>query len=99
MTTQNISGNETSDVDAGAMHKDYLRERRIDRILSGQPLSVRKVRGRKSSRVQVQEAVDSGVSTVDNFEAETGWTREDANEMAAECRRDQRLYGRSQLYV
>jgi hypothetical protein len=96
MNTHMTTGSEVSDIDAGAMHKDYLRDRRIERILSGQPLSVRKVRGSKRNGVQTQVA--SGSTALANLEAETGWTPEAAAEMAAECRRDHRLFGRTELY-
>jgi hypothetical protein len=98
MNTQKAmtTGSLVSDADAGAMLKDYLRERRIERILSGAPLSVRKVRGSKRNRVQ--QPVVTAASSMDNLEAETGWTPEAAASMADECRRDYRLHGPVQLY-
>jgi hypothetical protein len=97
MNTQNLTtGNEVSDAVAGAMHKDYLRDTRIERILSGKPLSTRKARGSKRNRVQ--ETVSAVDSSMDNLEAETGWTPEAAASMAKECMRDRRLFGNPQLF-
>jgi hypothetical protein len=98
MNTQNelTNGTRVSDADAGAMHKDYLRERRIERILSGAPLAVRKVRGSKRNRAM--SAVVTVDSSLDTLEAETGWTPEAAASMAKECARDHRLFGPAQLY-
>jgi len=96
-TTDNSIDNASvaSDLDAGAMLKDYLRDQRIERILNGgSPRKTRKVtKARKTGATSIE------LSQPDTLEAETGWSREDAIAMALECRSDRNRYGAEQLYV
>jgi hypothetical protein len=68
--------------DAGAMHKDYLRDQRIERILNGSSKSPRRAR----KVVEVQPSMSL-------FE-ETGWSEADALDEVLETRRDARLFGK-----
>jgi hypothetical protein len=76
-----VPGTNITWADAGAMHKDYLRDQRIERILNGSRKSPRRAR----KVVEVQPSMSL-------FE-ETGWSEADALDEALEARRDARLYG------
>ena len=71
------------------MAKDYARDHRGENV----PVSSksRRRRSRKVASVKVK-----GVSA---FERETGWTPGAAVDMACEARLEERLFGRTQLYV
>ncbi len=81
-----VPGTNITWADAGAMHKDYLRDQRIERILNGKRQSPRRAR----KVVEVQPSMSL-------FE-ETGWSEADAIDEALEARRDARLYGNGRMY-
>ncbi|CAN5161094.1 hypothetical protein BH11CYA1_BH11CYA1_07980 [soil metagenome] len=52
------------------------------------------VQARLQAESTTSEDVSTSESDADEFERETGWTLGDATDMAAECRRDDRFFGR-----
>jgi hypothetical protein len=94
-----IEGTNLSEGDAGAMHKDYLRDQRIARLSSGAP------HGKRRGSRKTATSIGAGTSTtvgatndIDTLEAETGWSRADAVEAAIEARSDLRRYGHYRIY-
>ena len=86
-----------SDIDAGAMHKDYLRDRRIERILRSP--APRLTRTSKRSSVKASHGGDLARDLSD-LQATTGWSPEDAISEFLEAQRDLRLFGgRAPLFV
>ena len=83
-----VPGTNITWADAGAMHKDYLRDQRLERILNGKRQSPR--RARKTTNNIVAQPSKS------LFE-ETGWSEADAINEALEARRDARLYGNGRM--